>query len=144
MTPTIILKNRTRHSASIQIICLSAKESVKMTFRFCNLARYFSAFLLMFSVHVMFEINKKLYNVQFTCIDAHVVAIAKRKITAAMVRFSTLCSTDPQHLDRKNDCRFASGIKGKSDSCQSLSDFLCTIGSRPYSNKKNYEAVVHG
>ena len=61
-----------------------------------------------------------------------------------MVRFSTLCSTDPQHLDRKNDCRFASGIKGKPDSCQSLSDFLCTIGSRLYSNQKNYEAVAHG
>ena len=118
-----------------------------MTFWFCNLARYFSKFLLRFFVSIMFEINKKnklLYSVQFTCIDAHVVAIAKRKITAAMVRFSTLCSTDPQHLDRKNDCRFASGIKGKSDSCQSLSDFLCTIGSRPYFNKKNYEAVVHG
>ena len=42
----------------------------------------------MLLVSVMFEINKKnklLHRVQFTCIDALVVAIAKRNIAVAMV-----------------------------------------------------------
>ena len=42
------------------------RESIKMTFQLCFLARYFSAFLQMLLVSVMFEINKKQATVQST------------------------------------------------------------------------------
>ena len=48
----------------------------------------------------------------------------------------------PSHLDRKNDCRFASERQARTLILANLSLIPC-IGSSLYSNKKSYEAVVH-